>query len=434
MKRIILVLLAVFVFSVLAAGNIKVVVLDANDVPIEGALVMIEYKGELTDSSGVAILNGIYETSQVSMRVSKDGYLPYETQFMAKDNMIINVRLYSNTVGYIRGMLYIGDSDHPANKDIIEIYDSKSGEKIDTFVTDEQGRFSYATSVDRKCFLIVRGYEQRFEVTPTADPAAGGLSLIVAVTPPQTPEPSRALVASNIEFLPGFLVVRGRMAATADTESSYDARKAIDFWYRDTPTRFQIFSDSLHHSFTLSYNAARPEVVSGIGYVDLTTDDALNSKKAFLIVSVGGPQVNVHTRFLNETLRVKFVPDEASVDRWHILDTQNNYSFTASTMGIITFLPNPAYLDDIVGARVKGGDKRIGTLILAGNAREGTEAAVLKFNEFLRGSTEGAAFLENFDKMLLWLYTGENQQIQQITFVVEYVSPTQARVLGIIVG
>jgi len=269
---------------------------------------------------------------------------------------------------------------------------------------------------------------------PSSDPSSEGITIIIHTVPPTSPLPSKAIVASNIEFPPGFIAVYGRMAASADLEASYDVRKAIDFWYKNSQPRFSTMTDPLHASFLAAYANARPEVISGIGYVDIRTDDVLDTKKGFLIISVGGPQVNLHTRSLNEGMRVKFIPDAKSVDKWYLLDTQNNYAYYSSNVGIITFIPQPTYLDTSVSDRIKTGNKRMGTLILAGIGREGTYAATLKFSEFLRGSQEGSVFLENFDKILLWLFTGENQQIQPITFIVEYVSPTQARVLGIIVG
>ncbi|MFQ6088948.1 MAG: hypothetical protein ACE5K0_08620, partial [Candidatus Methanofastidiosia archaeon] len=72
--------------------------------------------------------------------------------------------------------------------------------------------------------------------------------------------------------------------------------------------------------------------------------------------------------------------------------------------------------------------------IIAGNAREGTYGAALKFREILTLSQEALEFSRELDKVLIWMFTEREVELSSISIVVRYLGEEKAQIVDIIYG
>jgi hypothetical protein len=426
--RMFKILLIVFLFITcmysVTAYALTVRVFDIYGNPIEGANVKAAYDERKTNAEGIAVMEIPQQyTVPISLVVNKDGYESYGTILNPPYPTSYEVVLYSSETGYISGTLYFNSTDNPAGAGyVIEFYDAIRNESIGFSVTDETSRFDFEVSVDRTCFLIVTDYpEQRFEAKPGED-----LEIIVKTT--ERPKAS-ILLQSGVRFDPGSVIVVGVEANQMDGVTALQVRSALLTWIKEADPRIT----EKVPDFKDRYTSISATTLDQLQTVEIVNDDANLEKAGFFTVIVGGPEVNTTMLRYNSSLSTKFIEDRNLANKWFIQEP-SGFSYKDSEYGIIVLIPMFSRLDDSAIHTITGGDKRLCMLVIAGNAREGTYAAGLKLKQILKEGTEGQELLTELDKLLLWIFMGQEQTIQRVTIVVKYVDKSTASIVDVLVG
>ncbi|MBU7043575.1 MAG: hypothetical protein HXS47_08290, partial [Theionarchaea archaeon] len=181
------------------------------------------------------------------------------------------------------------------------------------------------------------------------------------------------------------------------------------------------------------YSETSPTILDQLETVEVTTDYQNMEKRGFFTVLVGGPEVNASMVRYNGQLSTKFIEDRNLEDKWFIREP-GGFQYKDSEYGIIALIPMFNPLDDSAIYDITGGDKRLAMLVVAGNAREGTYAAGLKLKEILTNGLEGQQLLNELDKLLIWMFLGETQNVQPVTIVVKYVDNNTASIVDVLTG
>ncbi len=406
------------------AYTLTVRVFDVEGNPIEGATVKAAYDERETNAEGIAVMEIPQQyTVPISLVVSMDGYESYGAVLNPPYPTSLEVTLYSSETGYIQGTLYFDSTETPAGAGyVIECYDARLNEEVDIAVTDDNSRFEFEVSIDRACLLVVAEFpEQRFEANPGDD-----LDIIIKTT--ERPKPS-LLFQSGIKFDPGSVIIVGVEASQLDGVTALQVRSALLTWIGEADPRVSQKIPKFKERYTETSDA----ILDQLETVEIANDDMFLERNGFFSVIVGGPEVNKTMLRYNQSLSTRFIEDRDLPDKW-FLQEPGGFSYKNSLYGIIALIPVYENLDDSAIYTITGGDKRLCMLVVAGNAREGTYAAGLKLKEIMKTGQEGQELLTELDKLLIWMFLGEEQTIQPVTIVVKYVDETTASIVEVLIG
>jgi hypothetical protein len=423
-KLTVIILLFLTIIYPVLAYTLTIRVFDVDGNPIEDADVKVAYDERKTNAEGIAVMEIPQQyTVPLSVIVSKEGYERYSTVINPPYPSSMEVVLYSSEKDFIRGTVYFDSTDNPAGGGyVIEFYDALLNESIGIAVTDENSQFELEVSVDRTCFLIVTDFpEQRFEAKPGED-------IDIIIKTGERPKAS-ILFQSGIKFEPGSIIIVGMEANQMDGVTALQVRSALLTWIGEADPRVS----QRVPNFKQRYAATSATIISQLESVDVVNDDENLEKSGFFTVLVGGPEINMATLRYNGYLSTRFKEDRNLVNKWFI-EEPGGFSYKDSEYGIIALVPMYPQLDDSAIYPITGGDKRLCMLVIAGNAREGTYAAGLKFKEIIKTGTEGQELLNELDKLLIWMFLGDEQTVQPVAIVVKYVDETTASIVDILVG
>jgi hypothetical protein len=424
LKITIVIILITGLILPVSASTLTVRVFDVDGNPIEGAAVKVAYEEQETNAEGIAVLQIPQQyTVPISLVVSKDGYESYGAVLNPPYPSNLEVILYSAETDFITGTLYFDSIDTPAGGGyVIEFYDARLNDKVGIAVTDENSRFELEVSIDRTCFLIVIDYpEQRFEAAPGED-------IDIVLKTKERPKAS-VLFQSGIRFEPGSVILVGGEAHQMDGVTALLVRNALLTWIGEAESRIS----AKVPSFKERYAETGVTILEQLETVEVATVYMSLEKDGFFTVLVGGPEVNTSMLRYNMSLSTKFKEDRSLGNNWFIQEP-GGFSYVDSEYGIIALLPVYPQLDDSAIYDITGGDKRLCMLVVAGNAREGTYAAGLKLKEILKSGQEGGQLLNELDKLLIWMFLGEQQIIQPVTIVVKYIDENTASIVDVLVG
>lgn len=420
---VVIVMLTGLIFPVTAA-TLTVRVFDAGGNPLEGATVKVAYDEQETNAEGIAVIEIPQQyTVPISLVVSKEGYESYGAVLNPPYPTSLEVVLNSAETDFIRGTLYFDSTDNPAGGGyIIEFYDARLNQKVGIAVTNDDSQFDFEVSIDRTCFLIVADFpEQRFEAQPGDD-------IDVIVKTLERPKAS-ILFQSGIKFDPGSVIIVGDEAHQMDGVTALLVRNALLTWVGEADPRV---SEKVP-AFKERYAETGATIVEQLETVEVATDFMNIEKDGFFTVLVGGPEVNALMLRYNMQLSTKFIENRSLANKW-FLQEPGGFSYVDSEYGIIALIPVYPQLDDSAIYDITGGDKRLCMLVVAGNAREGTYAAGLKLKEILKVGQEGRELLNELDKLLIWMFLGESQTVQQVTIVVKYIDEDTASIVDVLIG
>lgn len=424
LRIILIILLFVVAINPAAAYTLTIEVKDADGNPVPGATVKVAYEEEETNAQGIAVVQIPQQyTVPISLVVTKEGYESYGTVLNPPYPERVDVVLYSTETAYIRGTVYFNSEDNPAGPGyVIEVFDAILNESIGFTVTDENSRFEFEVSLDRNCILVLTEYPgQRFEASPGED-------IDIVIETAQKPTIS-ILFQSGVEFEPGSVIVVGVEANQMDGVTALQVRSALLTWIGEADPRVS----NKVPGFEERYNETSTTILQELESVEITNDDTNMEKNGFFSVLVGGPEVNSTTLRYNNMLTTKFIEDRSLPNKWYIQEP-GGFSYKDSKYGIIALVPIYPRLKDSAIHTITGGDKRLCMLVIAGNAREGTYAAGIKLKTILKEGTEGRELLNELDKLLMWVFMGEEQTIQPVTIVVKYVDEKTASIVDVLVG
>ena len=423
-RATIIILLFLTITYPISAYTLIVRVFDVDGNPIEDASVKVGYDERKTNTEGIAIM-GIPQqyTVPLSVIVSKEGYETYSTIINPPYPTNLDVFLYSSEKDFIQGTVYINSTDNPAGGGyVIEVYDVLLNERIGFAVTDENSWFEFEVSIDRTCFLIVTGFpEQRFEAKPGED-------IDIIIQTGKRPKTS-ILSHSGITFEPGSVIIVGSEANQMDGVVARHVGNALSTWISEADSRI---SEKVPE-FKYQHAATNASILEQLESVDVVSDDTNQEKKGFFTVLVGGPEVNMSMLNYNTRLSTEFVEDQVLTNKW-LMQDPGGCLYKDSEYGIIALIPMYPQLDDSAIYSITGGDKRLCMLVVAGNAREGTYAAGLILKGILQMGTEGQELLNELDKLLIWMFLGDEQAIQPVTIIVKYVGGNDASIVKILMG
>ncbi len=237
------------------------------------------------------------------------------------------------------------------------------------------------------------------------------------------------LLRPNLRMDPGAVVVVGRHATESDVVASALSRLGVQSWIDESTTRIPFVRPDLKLNFA-GINAIALNSLK-ITNVDLESPRALN--QGIILVSVGGPEANLTTKKINLDLPVRFLKDY-NQDRWTVATFMQGFPecYYGDEYGIIAFLPNQPLLNGETEREVINGHKQLGTLVVAGNGREGTLAAAIQLREILNGnSIEGRQLLRQLDKVLIWMISGEEQLLRSVVVIVKYTGEDTTEIVDI---
>lgn len=421
---IILLFAVVITLYPVTAYVLTVRVFDVEGNPIEGATVKAAYDERETNAEGIAVMEIPQQyTVPISLVVSKDEYEPYGTVLNPPYPSRLEITLYSSETDFIRGTLYFDSVENPSGAGyVIECYDARLNEEVGIAVTDDNSQFEFEVSIDRTCLLVVAEFpEQRFEATPGDD-----LDIIIKTT--ERPKPS-ILFQSGIKFDPGSVIMVGVEANQMDGVTALQVRSALLAWIGEADARV---SQKIA-AFKERYAETSDTILEQLETVEIVNDDISLDKSGFFSIIVGGPEVNTAMLRYNQRLSTRFIEDRNLANKW-FLQEPGGFAYKDSEYGIIALIPMYEKLDDSAIYTITGGDKRLCIVVVAGNAREGTYAAGLKFKEIIRTGQEGQELLNELDKLLIWMFLGKEQTIQPVTIVVKYIDETTASIVDVLLG
>lgn len=223
------------------------------------------------------------------------------------------------------------------------------------------------------------------------------------------------LLRPNMQLDPGAVVIVGQEAHQQDMVASALTRLGIQSWVNESPRRITFKRPDLKLNFA-GVNAFALKSLKvcdiGIGHTE---------NQGVLLVSVGGPDVNMTTKIANLELPVKLIKDFGK-NQWTITTNTDGipHQYYGDEYGIIAFVPEYTWLNADTMEKVTDGNKQLGTVIVAGNGREGTLAAAVYLRDILTGKhLEGRWVSREMDKILIWMISGEKQRLHPVVVIVK---------------
>jgi len=225
------------------------------------------------------------------------------------------------------------------------------------------------------------------------------------------------LLRPNLRMDPGAVVVVGRNAAQSDVVASAFTRLGIQSWIGDSTKRIAFVRPDLKLNIAgingIALNSLK------VCNVDLESAKALD--QGLFMISVGGPEANLTTRKINAELPVRFLKNY-NLGGWTVATLTEGIPeyYPGDEYGIIAFVPEQLHLNGDTFYNLTNGHRQLGTLVVAGNSREGTLAAAMCLRDILNGSNvEGRKLLYEMDKVLIWMISGEPQRLHSIVVMVK---------------
>jgi hypothetical protein len=247
----------------------------------------------------------------------------------------------------------------------------------------------------------------------------------VADSPTQLP----LLLRPNLRLDPGAVVVVGRDAHPSDVVASAFTRLGLQSWINESTTRIPFKRPDLKLNF-VGVNVA---ALNSLKICSINMENARFDEQGLLLVSVGGPDVNITTKMINLGLPVKLMKDYRN-GTWMITAFMEGITqeYSGDEYGIIAFVPHQLRLNGETQAMVTNGEKQLGTLVVAGNGREGTLAAAIYLRDILNGTqVKGRLIQREMDKILIWMVSGEEQRLNSVVVVVKSTGEDTAEIVDI---
>lgn len=236
------------------------------------------------------------------------------------------------------------------------------------------------------------------------------------------------LLRPNLQVDPGAVIMVGRYAHEADVVASALTRLGIQSWISNSTWRIPFVRPDLK----LHFAGVNTLALNSLKICDVDIENARAANEGFFLVCVGGPEVNVTTRKVNIELPVRLL--EAYQNEWTVTTFIEGIPehYAGDEYGIIAFVPNQSFLNGETIEEVTNGHKKLGTLVVAGNAREGTLAAAVCLRDILNGnSVKGRQLLREMDKVLIWMVSGEEQILHPVVVIVKYSGEDAAEIVDI---
>ncbi|MFQ6088651.1 MAG: carboxypeptidase-like regulatory domain-containing protein, partial [Candidatus Methanofastidiosia archaeon] len=371
-KNALFLILFLLISHMSAQKVLEIYVRDGFGAPIPEAFVRIGDYSQTTDEEGKAFFYNLYE-EETSLFVTKDGYLPYYETLTPPFPDGIEVTLYNVERGYIFGNVYLGNENNPGEGLTVELYDYETSKLLKETQTSEDGSFQFMISIDRKCYLQVREFpEQTLVVMPTSEMEGEGTIFLIL---PEEKPPPPTFFQMDLNFSPGAMVVFGKESADLDKISALIAESTYNLWFTKSPGRIYSYLPE----FKRRFESVDDFTIEGLRETK-TADDSVTEEnsKAFFFILIGGPEANSLQAKYNSSLTVRFVERKESPNKWIIHDSKNSFDYEGDEYGIIVLLPSRS-LTSQLKTTLEEENKKLCTIIIAGNAREGTYGAALKF-------------------------------------------------------
>jgi hypothetical protein len=237
------------------------------------------------------------------------------------------------------------------------------------------------------------------------------------------------LLRPNLRIDPGAVVVVGRDATGTDVVASAMTRLGMQSWIDSSLERIPFVRPDLK----LNFAGINAMTLASLKVTNVGIENAHAANQGFFLVCVGGPEANLTTRKVNMELPVRFLKDYYK-DKWTVTTFIEGIpeQYQGDEYGIIAFLPDQYELNGLTFKEVTNGHKRLGTLVVAGNAREGTLAAAVCLRDILNGnSIKGRQLLRELDKVLIWMISGEEQVLSPLVVIVKYTGEDTAEIVDI---
>ncbi|MBU7016124.1 MAG: hypothetical protein HXS44_01345 [Theionarchaea archaeon] len=237
------------------------------------------------------------------------------------------------------------------------------------------------------------------------------------------------LLRPNLRIDPGTVVVVGRDATGTDVVASTMTRLGMQSWIDSSLRRIPFVRPDLK----LNFAGINAMTLASLKVTNVGIENAHTANQGFFLVCVGGPEANLTTKKVNMELPVRFLKDYYK-DKWTVTTFIEGIpeQYQGDEYGIIAFLPDQYELNEKTFKEVTNGHKRLGTLVVAGNAREGTLAAAVCLRDILNGnSVEGRKLLRELDKVLIWMISGEEQVLSPLVVIVKYTGEDTAEIVDI---
>ena len=237
------------------------------------------------------------------------------------------------------------------------------------------------------------------------------------------------LLRPNLRIDPGAVVVVGRDATGTDVVASAMTRLGMQSWIDSSLERIPFVRPDLK----LNFAGINAMTLASLKVTNVGIENAHAANQGFFLVCVGGPEANLTTRKVNMELPVRFLKDYYK-DKWTVTTFIEGIpeQYLGDEYGIIAFLPDQYELNGLTFKEVTNGHKRLGTLVVAGNAREGTLAAAVCLRDILNGnSVKGRQLLRELDKVLIWMISGEEQVLSPLVVIVKYTGEDTAEIVDI---
>lgn len=237
------------------------------------------------------------------------------------------------------------------------------------------------------------------------------------------------LLRPNLRIDPGAVVVVGRDATGTDVVASAMTRLGMQSWIDSSLERIPFVRPDLK----LNFAGINAMTLASLKVTNVGIENAHAANQGFFLVCVGGPEANLTTRKVNMELPVRFLKDYYK-DKWTVTTFIEGIpeQYQGDEYGIIAFLPDQYELNGKTFKEVANGHKRLGTLVVAGNAREGTLAAAVCLRDILNGnSVKGRQLLRELDKVLIWMISGEEQVLSPLVVIVKCTGEDTAEIVDI---
>ncbi|MGD2247435.1 MAG: hypothetical protein PVF58_03445 [Candidatus Methanofastidiosia archaeon] len=233
------------------------------------------------------------------------------------------------------------------------------------------------------------------------------------------------LLRPNMQLDPGAVVIVGQEAHQQDVVASAITRLGIQSWINESPHRITFKRPDLK----LNFAGVNAFALDSLKVCDMSIGHT--KTQGVLLVSVGGPDVNMTTKIANLELPVKLIKDYGK-NQWTIVTNTDDvpHQYYGDEYGIIAFVPEYTWLNSDTLGKVTNGTKQLGTVIVAGNGREGTLAAAVYLRDILTGKyLEGRWVSRELDKILIWMISGEEQRLHPVVVIVKSTGEDTAEVV-----
>jgi hypothetical protein len=237
------------------------------------------------------------------------------------------------------------------------------------------------------------------------------------------------LLRPNMKLDPGAVVVVGRSGNKTDVVASTFARLGVQSWINESTTRIPF----AHPEQKLNFISVNTVALNSLKICNVGLENSRAVDQGFLLITVGGPEVNLTTKKINMELPVKFLKDYHN-NRWAVTTFVQDFPeyYYGDEYGIIAFIPSQPHLNGETLGEVTNGNKQLGTMVVAGNGREGTLAAAMYLRDILNGTqVKGRWLLRELDKVLIWMASGEEQVLHPIVIVVKSTGEDSAEFVDI---